>query len=533
MATIITYGNSNNAFDGIGPTPFVQRSFDRISFGEYYGTIERLTLNGQLTGTNCYTLQELIDQQNLLTRRFARDFQQLEILEDSVAIYTKPFTVVKGITWNESRYYNYLEYQLNLECYPQQYFSGSNFGVTDPNHELNFEENDDGTVTINHEISARGFNTSAGATNALTNAYSFVRGFTGLTNFVTPQFIAGPVAPTLTQIEENVDRFNARYAVKETYLYSTGDPISGLLRYTMTYQSGVNEGLSTVGLQGSVEMGKTGTLVTLRNRYQTLKPYNIAASGYYQSCSQTGLNPEYLSSGIVEDSLNKRLEFNIAFDDDTRPTTSFDYNTSIQTDFLTDVSTVNFEGNVRARGDIQTRWNRVSGFYSTLNPFTTANSGYLRYGLAYPLNPKPISSGVIFNQFAGEINVTTQFDNRDIPPVNFDKFDLAISVNPSIHRYASEPLISNTVSGYWVSDMGFNKRAQLSIDGNCQLSAGIGQAAGLATLKTILDGVRTAYVTGSRKLLEKNSFTLGNAANSGKISYGVGYSAEDDEFKIS
>ena len=88
------------------------------------------------------------------------------------------------------------------------------------------------------------------------------------------------------------------------------------------------------------------------------------------------------------------------------------------------------------------------------------------------------------------------------------------------------------MSGYWVSDAGFDKRAQLSINGDAQLSLGIDQAAGLTTLKTILDGVRAAYLTGARPLLEKNSFSLGNVSKSGKINFDLQYSDEEGTFAI-
>ncbi|MEK6878194.1 MAG: hypothetical protein AABY22_01225, partial [Nanoarchaeota archaeon] len=454
-----------------------------------------------------------------------QDFQSMQIREDDSIIYDKPFSWVENISFEESRYYNYLPYIINIVCFPQADFSGI-FGVDQPSHEMNFSENDDGTVNLEHIISCKGFNTSATTTNALQNARGFVAARTGYSALVTPQFLAAPVTPTLISIEETVDRLNAFYQVRELFKYDSGDASSGILRYTTTFSSGIENGVSTVSIQGNIEGDKNQTLTNLRNRYLTFPVYLRAESGYRMATNLSGLSPDYITSGITEDNLNKRITFDVVFDNDVSPLTRFDYRIQAETDYLSDITLVNFDGTVKSRGDLKTRWERVSGYVVGLNVFDVINSGFSGFNSAYALNPRYLSSGIIWNSFAGEVSINVQLDNRTQPPSGFDEFILNIEIQPSIKRYGNEFLISNDNSGYYVSNLGMNKRENLSLDGNVQIAPGIAQSTGVTTLKSILNGIKSGIISGSRILLEKNSIGVGNLAKSGAVNFSCVWSDE-------
>jgi len=77
MSTIITYNNLN-VFSG-QPTPFVGRAKENISYGERWGSVERISLVGQLTGCD---FSDLTTAQNKIISGFNKDFQTLKIQED-------------------------------------------------------------------------------------------------------------------------------------------------------------------------------------------------------------------------------------------------------------------------------------------------------------------------------------------------------------------------------------------------------------------------------------------------------------------
>ena len=522
--------NGTNPFAGLAPTPFVARTEEIISVGERWGMAERLSLIGQLTG-GCATFATINAQQNSLIERFSKDYQTIQITESGSIVYTQPYASIQNINFGAANYsYGFIPFTIDVLAYPQELFTGT-YGVLDPSHQFNFEEQTDGTVTLQHSIGCKGSNTSAGTSNALENARIFCQTRSGWSSQILPKFIGAPAGtPVLLTIAENINRFTAEYGIVESYRYDTGDAGTGILRYSTTFNSGILEGLSTVEVRGQVDGDKGKGLDVLRTRYTGFNIWGAAQSGYSLAVGNigaTGLNPEYLSSGVNENPLEKRIDFTVAFDDDPRPSISFDYKTSLSTDYLADVSTMNFDGNIQGRGDVKTRWARVSGYYTGLNVFTVCNSGYNQYGLGYPLNPKPQSSGTIWNQYAGEISVNATFDNRQIPPVGFDKLEFNMAYQPAIHKYSSDILIQNANSGYYVTDLGFNRRASLTINGNAQLSLGIAQDAGVAALKTVINNVRAIFTTGTRILLERSSFGMGTAGRSGAITFDTAWSEEE------
>lgn len=524
MATIIKY-KGLDIFNGVAPTPLVGRTETPIIYGERHALVDSIQLIGQLTGQFCTDFATFISRQNQLIQSFSPNFQTFAIEEDGTDVYSKPFAEIKSISFSESNYVGIIPFQVDLLVYSEHLFTGV-YGILDPVNTFEYQDNQDNTTSLTHTVSCRGFNTSSAASNALSNAQSFINRYSGLGSIVYPKFAVSGSNPTLTELEENINRFTASYSITERYIVSSGEIDTGILRYTTTFNSGIENGVSTVSVQGSLVGAKNQPLDSLRNRYKNFDPYTKATSGYYVATSLTGLNPEPNSSGISEDNLNKRIQFNIDFDNSTEPTVRFDYNANLEQDFLTDIARYDFNGIIQARSTLKNRWARVSGHYATLDVFSIVNSGFNAYNLAYPLNPRYLSSGVTYNQFNSTIGINCSFDNRTIPPSGFDFFDLNISISPSIRQYDSSPLIENSNSGWWVNDLGMNRRESIQIQGNAQISEGVSQSQGVTNLKNIINPIKNYYLSGSRKLLEQNQLSLGNLNKSGLINYSYAWTEE-------
>ena len=518
----IIYGGID-VFSGIAPIPFVSREEQMLAAGERWGVLQTLTLNGQLTGILSGAsgqYEDIISKQKTLLSRFGKSFQPLVVVENGETIYSGDYNIVRGINFPESRYMGILPFTISVECYPQDLFSGY-YGVLEPSHEVSYEETDDGLVNITHTISAQGFNTSS-TSNALDNAIGFVRGLTGLNSMCPAFFISGNIlAKAMLQTSaETIDRLGAKYSVTETYVADPNGSTSGVLRYSVNINSGIQNGVTSVSIDGSLAGGREMTLGQLRGDYASIDLYSLASGSYFAVVGGTDLNTGYLSSGVQENPNDVRLTFSAAFNNDIAPPTFLDYRLSCNTDSMTEITSVSFDGTIRGRGDLKSRWERVSGYYKNdLNVWGLVSSGYSGaggFGFTYPLNPVPRTSGVSFNSFAGTIGVNATFDNRNIPPSGFSKFDYDISFSPGIRKYSATPLLNGTVegvqnSGYAIFDLGYWNRSVISINGSAILMTGTDMTleSGTVAIQNFLKSVISGYTNNNRRYLESFSITSG------------------------
>jgi hypothetical protein len=521
---------------GISATPYVTRSHEMIANGERWGQKEVLELNGVLTG-RCIGFSDYVALQNTLKNRLAQDFGTFSIEENGQQIFARSQIVIKQIAFSDSEYKGLIPYRIQLESYPQEYFSGHH-GVLEPQNEYSFEEQDNGLVQLTHKISAKGFNTDPNNNNALNNARNFCYLFTGDTNSVTPAFITGMSGANycLRNVEENVNRFNGTYSIAETYLVDRDNQTPGILRYTKDVQSGINEGLVTVSINGSVEGCKGSDITGLRYRYNNFNLYQAAQSGYNVITHLTDLNTGALSSGISEDPSIPRLNFNVAFDNNPAAAIWMDYKTDLNTDVLTDVSTYSFNATFQGRGNLKSRFEQVSGLYASTNLFILMGSGYSGYNLGVPWNPSTISSGLTIDQFNGQIMVESQFTNDVVPPSGLSKWDYNVSITPTINKYSSIMLTGTDTNlndnGWVVYDLKTLTRANISIRGNAEIDSSLSVNSGIAIIRKQINDIKDLYITGNVKLRDSYNFSTGNKGSSRTVSFAVNYSMEDEPYSL-
>ena len=522
--TYITY-NGIDLFSGIGPTPFVARNDSIIRYGQRHGQVINLTLNGELTGITCGEayLDILLKQQELLDR-LGENFKSLVIYDDE-PVFSGSCCIVRNVNFGDSKYVGILPYSIDLSVYPEELFSGV-YGILNPSDSTEYVENTDGTVEINHTVSAQGFNTNENYSNALENARNYVHGLTGVYGVLPALININTGIPAkLRTVSENIDRLNATYSLTETYVVDPNDSGNGILRYSTTLDSGFENGITTIGLKGSVLGGLNDTFDSIRTRYNSLDTYTLASI-------VTGLNSGYLSSGVDEDSFAKRLSFDIIFNDDPQPQTYFEYRSSLDTDYLTEVSTFSFDGSVKGRGDIRSRWQRVQSYYTGLDVPSLVQAEYTGYNLTYPLNPKFVSSGTTFNSFAAQIDISLSYNNKSTAPSGLELLDYQIDFNPSLIKYSSVPLIDTSETfGYQVFNLGYSNREAISINGRAQVDGSTTLASGIQILKNTMNDLVSTYVTGAKPILEQNNITTG--AGQGKtVGFTFAWSHEGEIFDL-
>jgi hypothetical protein len=402
---------------------------------------------------------------------FNQNFKNFTIsTSDDGVEYSCDYAIIRNISFPSQGFGNLLHYQITVECRRPESFTGI-YGILDPNNQISYQTNSDGTLQINHSISARGFNTDENKSNALANAKSFCNSLKGLNNAILPLFFEITSGSScLRTVSEKINRFNGTYSIEETYV-AKYDGDATILNYTTDLSSGIQDGLTSISINGEVLGCRDDTVTGLRGRYNSIDFYAIATGAY----GANDLFSTPLLSGVTEDSNSKKISFNVNFNNDTGNLAWFNYNATLSREYQNDLDSINLNGTIQGRGNQKQRWAAVSGLYDTINLVEMATNAYNTYGLAYPLNPKPLTQSVSFNQFASQIGLSISMNNRPSPSCSILKsLDATINIKRGLNRFKSEQLISQAQTdandyGNIPIDLGYWSRAEASLSLNASI----------------------------------------------------------------
>lgn len=513
-----------NGVDAFAPQPLPFLSLDEqpVSYGEYWAKAQSVTLNGQLTGC---TFDDLYSAYQNLVEKFKKNYQNFEIWQiegaTSGRIFLKENTQIDSISIPDSNWVGVLPYSISLSCYPSGFFSGF-YGVLDPVDEWNFSEQGNATLDISHNISCRGLNTSNSTNNALENAKNWVLAKTGVNTNIFPIFISGVSSNNFCLLTQNetIDRINGTYSITENYTNDLARTGYGIIRYETSFESGDQK--ITVTLNGRAE-GCGQNLSGVRAAFQNLDKYAVALRNYNRIFNRSDLNPNPISHQINEDALEATVEFSYTYDNDNSPESYFDYTVSLTSGESIGAS---IEGNVISRGgDLATRLQKSINFAKTLNLYNLTtefyNQFYPNYA-SFPLNPKPISSGIGINEYEGTVSLNAEFDNKEQVLNGLDAFEYSIQIRPSLIRFDAKPKLDG-IGDYSVVSLNFNSRASLTINGTAIISDSTSAAAGLQIIKNKCQQLLFRYGRLNSPVLEQDSITF-TSSDEKRVSFSFAWS---------
>lgn len=535
MASTAILYNGLNLFSGngaVGPTPFFTTAPENIYYGSRWGTVQNISLIGQITGKCSGDFEDLVNKQNRLISGFGEDFHSLQINQNGVNLYDKNYLVIRDINFDQSRYINLLNYSITATLYDPDLWSGF-FGTLDPLETWNFSEGENGVVDITHEISCRGFNTNLGA---LQNAKDWVLARTGWNNQINPSFIqkcySGGWNLCPQDFQESINRLTAEYRVTERFVSDIYNSGIGIVRYTTVLNSGVDDGLTSVTINGNIDYCRNGTLSGMRARYQSLDLYSIAVNAYKNSTNLINLNPYFLTSGVEENAQNLLMSFSTSFNNDPSPIVSLDYKVNLNTDELSDITTVGLTARIFSRGNLATRYARVLNFYDNdFSPYYLANTQYMAAGYTYLLNVQPQSETCNKNPLLGEINYGATWTNKKAIPSGLYDLNYSISVQPPVRQFSEKPSIF--CNGTWfVYDLGYINRERVSINGQATVAKDNNIESGVAIVQNYVNQLKNSYAPGNwdsnRLIIDTNQLVTGDPADR-FISFSVGWSRNSSE----
>lgn len=556
--TTILYNNIN-PFSGIAPTPLVSQKNTFIKYGEQWGEVTKLSLYGVITGicvpnVNNFLITQsgdfrilengdfrilesdpelsffntLIEGQQQILSNFGKDFQSLQIFDDNNNVVTKPYCIVRSINFPQSNYVSLLPFQIDLDCYESNFFSGV-YGILDPKNEFSFTQNKDQSITIQHSMSCRGFNTSSINSNSLQNAKNYIASISGFSNQIAPAFInvCSGFTPSLITQKETIDRVNGLYGVEETYI---ADPFftSGVLRYSATYDSGIEDGISTVKIGGSLKASRNYPISFIRDRYNTFNSFSAAVDAYSGATyGLLDLNPFYLSSGISEDAFAGTINFDILFNNDQTPNPYIDYSVNFNHDLISDTTVAAFQGIVKGRGDLNNRYKNVLIFSSGVNIYGLTATEYANNGYQYILNPFYSTSGVVKNPYDGTVSFNASFDDKVLPVSGFSYFDYSYAFVPALEKYSAVPQL-NGLGSYVVTDLGYFNRPSLSIQGKAVINQNLSRASGVNLLNNYVNLLAQPYINGKNRVyLASQEINWGNSNIGKSLNFNVSWNWEE------
>lgn len=439
MSTTVTYGGVP-----ITPTPFVSRSFSPIDYGNRWGYIQTIKLDGFQTGSS--GLGRISDIGNM----FGTSYQDLVIQSAGDSSYfTASNCILESLTIGNNKLPADFSYNLPYSVTLKSYSVPS--GVIDVVDEFTYGENADGTVDVQRKISAKGLQTTQ---NAIDNAYSFVSNFTGQNplSVSSPVFAVGATQAVLVSIDESINRLESIYSVSENWKYETGSANNFYTVSTLNTDQSSDAEYVTLKLQTSFNGSITGAISTLRqsvvnfNYYNQLSKYGIATG----NCVLSSFNSQ-------EDAGANRINFSADFNSGNIDEINgvWKHDISVDVDEITNINTYSINSSLKVIGsrsriesvvaskktEITTGYNHYLGFlYNAVNDSTMYNQ-FKSSGR--PLNPLPNSISIKNPTTTPSLEMSATFDDRDfilvstvnLPngktyPISAGKLGFNVSVDP-------------------------------------------------------------------------------------------------------
>jgi hypothetical protein len=445
----------------------VSVSEDYIDYGYRWGTVKKISMQGQLYSAQCdlsSIYRTIVAMQSSIFQTFSNPFQTLTVGGVSI-----PNCRLESIDFQESNFFGAVSFTINVAGYDDSKFTVA--PVVDPIDSISYSEQKNKTIQITRRVSAKGIVTSSNP-NAIDSALNYVRSRVGLSGVPQISLITGkyknilPAGPR--KQAEVIDKITGTVSIEQTYILKEGQSSGSVMMYTAesnyNEERGVNTGTIRGSLTGSINTG----IDQVRADFKSVNLFGILSSNF-QSMGHGGLvnQPENIS--VNENARENTIDFSYTCISIQNPIRIFEKNFSMQVDYITDKVTVNFNGRVEFRGSQQQRVQNASNF-----SFSGAQAAGLcqqfyndnclpSFGSSATLNNIPITFDLKKDLVNGIVTITASCDNRPIPPNSqFTSFDYVLTADTSIKYHSIAYFLDGQTS---LVDYKMKTRGTVSIQG--------------------------------------------------------------------
>jgi hypothetical protein len=492
----VTYNGQAPWGTGVsGAVPFVSVDIEEVWLAGQIGMIRTVSLNGTIPSGGTAQI-------TAIKNCFSTNFKPF-----SAPNITMTGAMVQEINFGSQNYIGKVDYAVTLKD-----FSGFPLTVSDPVDEIAFQDQPDGSVIINHKVSAQGVDISGDAAAAFNNAKNFVLGRTGLStiNSLTTSFISsGNQSHTyVVSQQENINRAGASYGVSEVFRY---DPLRDIVsntcrRFSVELNSGIADDYVQVSVNGTYQVGKDVFDSGLFAQTSQTELFNLASVIY------SNLNPAPVSLNVDADSAfsssalwTRNLNVRAVFDNSPGGS-FFDYDYEISKDYRDGITQVNIRGQIVGSGrHVRRKFNSALSFFNTTVggwngaanfAYAAAQSGVIALGYTtYSFNPQPKAFSVNFNSGQGSITFSATFDDTPFAS-GYSEFGWNVGGDCGLNVFRPHPS-ANQNGSYIIQDLGIINRSSISLNGNFAfLSSGGSHSvhSGIKDVLTNIEGTDRAFL---------------------------------------
>lgn len=475
---MITYNNTE-VLQG-HPSPLISKSKNY----EYKGDVrilerDSITLRGELTGCNS---GDLVTARNSILTLFSDNFKNLDV--SGVGVFTG--VRVESIAFDQSPYLQTLPYTITMSHYPSGGFQVA-YGVSEPTNQWSYTEQEDQTLQITQEVSARGVNTEPGefGGNALDNAKNFVTSqLTGAWEIPRPYLIDTKDTNFkcyLTSFNTNIDKMSNTVSATRSFRTDPTD-LEGniILRYNQQVEQAEGERVK-ISYDGVIDAGVSGYIT---NAPSTTASNNLSGiRDRYEEFKSSIDASVFLNERVTEDTEINRLTFGLTFySGDNEPNIIDDFTITLQEDSNSSLVSVSINGTISPKEGCLNTGNlaNIKAFYDGPNHkyqiceeiykefYTIGRGCAINKPSEVFLNEKALTTNQSINENLETLTYTTNYNDRNLMNWNTDdsinSVDYNISYQPSLKVITATPSASN--GGFIYQDLGYSTNASISVDVN-------------------------------------------------------------------
>lgn len=516
MSNSVQYGSFNFSSLSNGVNPFVGVSDEQVIVGGRFRTLKRITIQGRIIPSEfCPNSVDVSSKIKTLLDNLKDDF-----LSINAGGISSQNARCESIEINQSNFFGSADYTANFIAYPES-LSAIGFNILDPVDNRQIRENPDGTISITRTISARGV-----GLNGISEARDFINSVTPQKDQVPPVLLlignivnANGLKPR--RMVETINRMEGVVSLDVEFIYRATVPSNSIiLSRTTDISYDEKTGFFIVKISGNLTVNDitSGWSSIKSDLYTSLNKidfYKLALDALKQTSNGNFLNKELESFSTTEDSLNNSLNFDYTFTSDPNDVKN-DISYQINYDVIKDITTVNVNGTITARGAEKNRSDKLSKAYNNLNLYKLANSFFESFAESkkVKLNSNPVNSNVTYNQYENtitSISFSSEFSNQFEENGSIIKFEYSLSCNPSINVYSPVQFLNGSNG---VFDMKFFKRGTVSIQGTAlSKSPGIGGTVHTLALSKLDDFISS--IGGTNEVITESNVTSQKESDNG------------------
>lgn len=258
----------------------------------------------------------------------------------------------------------------------------------------------------------------------------------------------------LTEQKESLNRLDGAYSIEEVYVkdISSDYDNSGILRYSIDYNSGIDQGAVAFTVKGNYYGSPINNNINnLRNNFiNNIKPNlgNKIIKDYLTGVYEGYINPNPINSNIVENSGANSIEFTFEFDNINLPNPYFNYTSSISRDEVSQIISINLSAEIIARGTLSNKINIINQYENILeNSIYNVVSGIYQKYIEYNDYPFEYKLRFIKRENKKDLNngkliISHVYDDKEIPDGVADA-DYSISKEMPVWYFGINPTLQD------------------------------------------------------------------------------------------